>query len=240
MASELAQQISRIRTQNLQSAGPIRQGVPSLFLSPKEAAGIDIDQTYDAALNGLITLSQYDSRLSAFRDGILHPSSMSLQRELKTAAENQALDRDISSLLNYLSLYAGEPAAHTIIEYLIRRYRVHELNVDALIRCLIAAHDSKVSYPVNMLSFDPPRSYTPLPPSHPFLLPYRLVGIRSSSTTVYNQRHRVGLSGRREAVGFTPPQTGDSAAVHERCHSADSTQCSRPKRTKFGVRRRPR
>ena len=144
MASELAQQIARIRNQNLQSAGPIDHGVPSLFLSPKEAAAVDIDQTYDAAFNGLMTLSQYDSRLSIFRDGILHPSSMSFQRELKTATENQSLDKEISSLLNYLALYAGEPSTHKIIEYLIRRYRVHELNVDALIRCLIVAHDSKV------------------------------------------------------------------------------------------------
>ena len=146
MASELAQQIARIRTQNLQSAGPIHHGIASLFLSPKEAAAVDIDQTYDAAFNGLMSLSQYDSRLSIFREGILHPSSMSLQRELKTAAENQSLDKEISSLLNYLALYAAEPSTHKIIEYLIRRYRVHELNVDALIRCLIVAHDSKVRF----------------------------------------------------------------------------------------------
>jgi U3 small nucleolar RNA-associated protein 10 len=132
MASELAQQIARIRAQNLQSAGPIHQGVPSLFLSPKEAAGIDIDQTYDAAFNGLMALCQYDSRLAAFRDGVLHPSSMGLQRELKTAAENQALDKDIAALLNHLALFANEPSAHKIVEYLIRRYRVHELNVDAV------------------------------------------------------------------------------------------------------------
>lgn len=142
--SELSQQISRIRSQNLLSVAPLKQGRPSLFLSPKEAAGIDIDQVYDAAINGLKTLNQYDGRLSAFQDGLLHPSSMSVQRELKTLSENQSLDKEISILLEHLSIFAGERSAHLVLEYLIRRYRINELNADALIRCLISTHDSKV------------------------------------------------------------------------------------------------
>jgi U3 small nucleolar RNA-associated protein 10 len=143
--TELSQQISRIRSQNLLSVAPITQGRPSLFLSAKEAAGIDIDQVYDAALNGLKTLSQYDGRLAAFQDGLLHQSSTTVQRELKTAAENQSLDKEISILLEHLSIFAAEPSTHLILEYLIRRYRAHELNSDALLRCLISTHDSKVN-----------------------------------------------------------------------------------------------
>ena len=143
--TELSQQISRIRSQNLLSAAPISQGRPSLFLSAKDAAGVDIDAVYEAALNGLRTLSQYDGRLSAFQDGIMHSSSISVQRELKTSAENQSLDKEISILLEHLSIFAAEPSAHLVLEYLIRRYRIHELNSDALLRCLISTHDSKVN-----------------------------------------------------------------------------------------------
>lgn len=142
--TELSQQINRIRTQNSLSVAPVSQGRPSLFLSSKEAAGIDIDQVYDAAINGLKVLCQYDGRLSAFQDGLLHPSSMTVQRELKTAAENACLDKEITILLEHLSIFASEPSAHLILEYLIRRYRIHEFNFDPLIRCLLSTHDSKV------------------------------------------------------------------------------------------------
>jgi hypothetical protein len=56
-----------------------------LFLSPKEAAAVDTAAIYEAAANGLQTLIQYDERLEDFLDGVLHPSSVDLQRELKTA-----------------------------------------------------------------------------------------------------------------------------------------------------------
>jgi U3 small nucleolar RNA-associated protein 10 len=142
--TELSQQISRIRSNAVLSAPPIKQGRPSLFLSPKEASGVDIDHVYDAALNGLNILNQYDGRFSSFQDGLLHQSSMTVQRELKTAAENQSLDKEISILLEYLSIFAAEQATHLVLEYLIRRYRIHELNSDSLLRCLISVHDSKV------------------------------------------------------------------------------------------------
>lgn len=151
--TELSQQINRIRSQNLLSVAPVSQGRPSLFLSAKDAAAVDIDTVYDAALNGLKTLNQYDGRLSAFQDGILHPSSMTVQRELKTAAENQSLDKEITILLEHLSIFAAEPSAHLVLEYLIRRYRVHELNCDALLRCLISTHESKVTCKSNKSNF---------------------------------------------------------------------------------------
>lgn len=142
--TELSQQISQIRSNALLSAPPIKQGRASLFLSPKEASGVDIDHVYDAAINGLNILNQYDGRFSSFKDGLLHTSSMTVQRELKTKVENQSLDKEISILLEYLSIFAAEPSTHLVLEYLIRRYRIHELNSDALLRCLLSVHDSKV------------------------------------------------------------------------------------------------
>ena len=86
MASELAQQLSRLRTENAYVgavAGESRR-FPSLFLGPKEAAGVDTEAVYDAAVSGLNELRQYDDRFNVYLDSILHPSTVSLQRELKT------------------------------------------------------------------------------------------------------------------------------------------------------------
>jgi U3 small nucleolar RNA-associated protein 10 len=63
---------------------------------------------------------------------------------MKTAAENKALDVDIVELLKLLSLYALESAAHLVLEYLIRRYRIHEMNSNDLLLHMLVAHDTKV------------------------------------------------------------------------------------------------
>jgi U3 small nucleolar RNA-associated protein 10 len=47
--------------------------------------------------------------------------------------------------MRLLSVYAGEPSSHTILEYLIRKYRINEFNVSALIQCVLPFHDTKVS-----------------------------------------------------------------------------------------------
>jgi U3 small nucleolar RNA-associated protein 10 len=145
MQSELQRQVNRLREEHIQSSA-IHKGAPSLFLSLKEAAAIDISEVFLAAVDSLSELAQYDDRLLKYSSTLFHESSQYLQRELKTAKENKALDKEIESLFAVLSLYADQPSTHRIIEYLIRRFRVHELNVDSLISSLLSQHDSKVAH----------------------------------------------------------------------------------------------
>jgi U3 small nucleolar RNA-associated protein 10 len=56
------------------------------------------------------------------------------------------IDEDLAKLLKLLALYAAQRSAHAVLEYLVRKYRVHELNVDPFIRCLIPYHDTKVKF----------------------------------------------------------------------------------------------
>ena len=143
MTTELSKQLANIRSRQI-AADPIYKGKASLFLSPKEAAAIDTEEVYETAAKALDTLIQYDDRFSIFKEGLMHPSSISVQRELKTEEENKILDRDINSLLQLLSLFATETPSHAILEYLIRRYRIHELNADATIKCMLHLHDTKI------------------------------------------------------------------------------------------------
>lgn len=143
MSTELQSQISAIRKQHIQ-ATPLHQGRPSLFLTPQEAAAVDVRTVYDAAVSGLSSLRQYDARFESFFDNLLHPSSVDVQRELKTVEENKVIDEQVHSLLRLLSLFAHNPESHLVLEYLIRRFRIHEMNTDALLKCMFVAHDTKV------------------------------------------------------------------------------------------------
>ena len=136
MSSELQRQVSSLRKQHL-TVAPLHQGRPSLFLTAAEAAGVDVSTIQEAAHSGLATLQQYDSRFEPFMETLLHPSSVDSQRELMTVAENKALDVQIVRLLRLLGLYALEASTHLVLEYLIRRYRVHEMNTHDLLQCMI-------------------------------------------------------------------------------------------------------
>ena len=83
MTSILQKQVNKLRADVIQNA-PLHQGRASLFLDPNEAATLDIETIYDTAFNALKTLIQYDDRFSIFMETLLHPSSQTLQRELKT------------------------------------------------------------------------------------------------------------------------------------------------------------
>ena len=82
--SELRSQVESLRKRVVVSSG--LENVPSLFLSPSEAAKIDVAEVHTAAVNSLRILAQYDQRLKLFEqpNHILHVSSIALQRELKT------------------------------------------------------------------------------------------------------------------------------------------------------------
>lgn len=143
--SELQQQVSRFREENLVIAS-VYSNTPSLFLNKKDAGSVDMETVFDAGLAGLQALSQYDGRFALYMENIFHSSSQTVQRDLLAPEETKVLNKRISDLLRLLTLFAGEPSAHKVLEYLVRRYKVHELNVDALLKCMIAQHDTKVKY----------------------------------------------------------------------------------------------
>jgi hypothetical protein len=93
MASELQQQVQRHKEkQQAALSGPLSRGKPSLFLSAREAAAVDVVQIYEAGADGLRELGQYDGRFEVFVSSLLHESSTSLQRELKTKEVRCPLD----------------------------------------------------------------------------------------------------------------------------------------------------
>lgn len=154
MATELQQQAARLREKNAvvsMQANENRRFV-SLFMGPKEAAGVDMETIHAAAVSGLLELRQYDVRFESYVDSLLHPSSIALQRELKTSEENKILSKQLERFLQHLSLFSNEPSMHRVLEFLIRRYRIHEHNADALISCMLTVHDSKIFARVVQLS----------------------------------------------------------------------------------------
>jgi len=141
--SELTQQLAAFRKETV-SSKPVSVGRASLFLSASDAAGVDFHEVHEACMNGIATLAQYEARFNTWNNTLLHPSSISTQRELLTKDENKTLNKQIHALLRLLSLFAAEPPAHKVLEYLLQRYRVNELNTDVLLSSMLLMHDTKI------------------------------------------------------------------------------------------------
>lgn len=105
MASELQKQLAKHKEKHVLSSS-LNDGRASLFLSAKEAAGVDISEIFESALSALQSLQQYDSRFGYFMDNIFHRMSMSEQRELKTA--------EVSPMVYYYILCWNNFFPHTI------------------------------------------------------------------------------------------------------------------------------
>lgn len=83
MSTELQRQVATLKKVQVQSQS-LKDGRASIFLTAKEAAGVDVSTVHEAAVTGLRVLSQYDHRFEDFLHNLLHPSSIEVQRELKT------------------------------------------------------------------------------------------------------------------------------------------------------------
>ena len=85
MASELQRQVKRHKEKSC-ITNPIHKGRPSLFLSAKDAASVDVTVIYKKAISGLTTLSQYDSRFDKYFGTLLLEEQLNTHRELLTAS----------------------------------------------------------------------------------------------------------------------------------------------------------
>ena len=66
-----------------------------------------------------------------------------MNRALQTNEQNKKLDDSIDSFMSLLSPFFLMRPAHKALELLVRKYRVHEYNVEALIACVLPYHSTK-------------------------------------------------------------------------------------------------
>ncbi|XP_039121366.1 uncharacterized protein At3g06530-like [Dioscorea cayenensis subsp. rotundata] len=144
MATALASQIREIKAVLRGREDPLRRPItrPSIIFDPKEAADIDLRTILSLALSGLDVLNELDSRFGKYRNTLFSHTSLEVDREKMVPKEEEKLNISIRSYLRLLSGHLQTPAALKTLEYLIRRYKVHVLDVDELILCALPYHDT--------------------------------------------------------------------------------------------------
>lgn len=158
----LAQQLSLIRTENQHAlsipfVGTSRSStLPSLVFSPSEAAEYDERTILEVGRSGMAELMGEDPLLfDPWYSRFYSMQELDRDRALLSREANAALDEEIRVFLACLGPYFGcrdgcgereqrlANACHRSLEWMIRKFRVQVLNVDALLRCAFAWHETE-------------------------------------------------------------------------------------------------
>ena len=139
MATSLAKQLSKL------SQGTVVEDRVSLLFNQREAAQLDLDDVLDLGVNGLLELAQMDERFAGFQSSLFSPEARRIDRGGQTADEKKQLDEVLSQLLLMLSPYFQLRPCHKVLEWLLRRFYIHRLNVLDVMGCLLPFHETAIA-----------------------------------------------------------------------------------------------
>ena len=105
---------------------------------------MDIDTVFALGVNGLAELTALNAKFGSYEKTLFNPNMKTMERTLQTKEENAQLDKTIASFLQQLSPYFLVKPAHKALEWLIRRFRVTDMNVEDILRCVLPYHETNL------------------------------------------------------------------------------------------------
>ncbi|RUS33557.1 hypothetical protein BC938DRAFT_471117 [Jimgerdemannia flammicorona] len=144
MASMLAKQLKNIGTPDARAVKSSQKNRASFLFDSKQAADYDLDTIHSVGVNGLTELCQLDKCFAPFKNTLFSDAMKDVDRVLQTKEENQKLDESIDAFLHQLSQYFLLKPAGKTLEWLIRRFRIHEMNIDSVMQCILPYHETKL------------------------------------------------------------------------------------------------
>ncbi|KAK0711223.1 hypothetical protein B0H67DRAFT_493893 [Lasiosphaeris hirsuta] len=169
MASALAAQLAKIAANSrttLNAKALKASHSKSLIFEPRIAASQTYPEIFTLCHEGFEELSHLDARFAQFEATLFSDQSQDADRTQMSAQENALLDRRIESFLRLVGGRLRLMPAIKAIEWLVRRFRIHEFNTIALLTTFLPYHTIPAF--VTLLSILP----TNVPKEYLFLDPY--------------------------------------------------------------------
>ncbi|KAK4043989.1 hypothetical protein C8A01DRAFT_12532 [Parachaetomium inaequale] len=169
MASSLASQLAQIAANSrtsLNAKALKATHSKSLIWEPRVAAGQTFAEIYQVCHEGFEELSNLDARFAHYGTSLFSEQSQEADRTQMNAEENAALDKRVDSFLHLVGSRLRLMPAIKAVEWLIRRFRIHEFNTATLITTFLPYHTIPAF--VTLLSILPAK----IPLEYRFLDPY--------------------------------------------------------------------
>ncbi|KAJ2737175.1 snoRNA-binding rRNA-processing protein utp10 [Coemansia sp. BCRC 34962] len=144
MASSLASQLYKMRTLDRAIGNERTHNVKASFLfDGRQAADLDTQTIFDIGRDGLYELRQINQRFDVYAETLFSESIKDMDRVLQTKEENAKLDGSIRSFLFQLAPHFLTKPAGKTIEWLVRRFRIHEFNARDVLAAIMPYHETK-------------------------------------------------------------------------------------------------
>jgi len=136
MATALQKQlatIAAVSSQQLDLRAQKAAHGKSLLFDPKTAAAQSFDTLFLLCAEGFAELCALDPRFRRFAASVFSEQSKAEDRALMTQAENAQLDAVIDAFLTLIAPRLLLRPAEKALEWLVRRFRIHEHNTERLV-----------------------------------------------------------------------------------------------------------
>lgn len=135
MSTLLAEQLRRLAAPQTANLTSDRKTSASILFDSKEAADKDRNTIYEIGLGGLQELGHISGTkaFETFRETLFDESAKGVERSVENIQVNDQINTVIRQFLYQLSPYFLLQPAHKCLEWMIRRFRIHEFNKDDFI-----------------------------------------------------------------------------------------------------------
>ena len=116
--------------------------ISSFLFDEREATDIDNAAILTIAKDGLEELKAVEPAFSKFEIVLFGENTLEIHRATMTKQQNDSLNATLRTFLRLLSPYFMMKASHKCLEWLIRKYRINELNIDDLMDCILPYHET--------------------------------------------------------------------------------------------------
>ncbi|KAF8525719.1 armadillo-type protein [Gautieria morchelliformis] len=144
VATSLAAQLSKGVSLNasLLADRSRRKHAESYLFASREADQHDYHSIHALGVNGLSKLKSLNAKFAKYDANLFSDAARDLDRTLQSESQNAELDRTLGSFLRDLGPYLLESPSSKALEWIIRRFRVNEFNVDGLMALFLPYHET--------------------------------------------------------------------------------------------------
>ncbi|KAJ9477870.1 U3 small nucleolar RNA-associated protein 10 [Pseudozyma hubeiensis] len=147
MTSSLAAQLANVRSHNaerLTSSASLVKHTSYLF-PPKTAAQQDLFTVHALGASGWTELSAEDASLQRWSQSSLlfGDESRDMDRLMLPKEDNEAIDEAVDEFLHLASPFLLSKGASKCLEWLVRRFRIHEFSVEQVLAAFLPYHDTQ-------------------------------------------------------------------------------------------------
>ncbi|KAJ3863958.1 armadillo-type protein [Lentinula novae-zelandiae] len=146
LASQLASQASQnaqILLDRSRTRGKHASVESYLFANGRDASEYDLDSIFALGRSGFEALATLNPRLTIYEENLFSHHARNVDRTLLAAEAVRELDMALEGCLQELGAYLLEGAASKVLEWLVRRFRVNEFNVRALVALFLPYHETQ-------------------------------------------------------------------------------------------------